>query len=54
MAPGSFVSATELAKYFATEYVGIYSQMLSYFEMDAMDVNTPKDSLLYPQGLRMV
>lgn len=48
--PGSFIMATDLADYFAMDYIGIYSQTLSYFVTDAMDVDTPKDSFT-PEGL---
>jgi hypothetical protein len=48
--PGSFVAATDLADYFVTDYVGIYSRTLSYFVTDSMDVDTPKDSFT-PEGL---
>lgn len=48
--PGSSATATDLADYFETDYVGITSQTLSYFVTDAMDVDTPKDSFT-PEGL---
>jgi len=44
------VSAEDLAEFFTTDYVGIYSQTLSYFVTAAMDVDTPQDSFT-PEGL---
>ena len=46
----SFLSATDLAEYFATDYVGIYTQTMGYFVTDSMDVDTPRDSFT-PEGL---